>query len=123
MDQMMGDIAAMGGELFVMDDGWFGDKYPRKNDSYALGDWTVDKTKLPGGLQSLLDNARKHGIRFGIWLEPEMANTKSELYEKHPEWIIKAPEREVVCARGGTQVVLDLSNPQVQVLSYRRWTN
>lgn len=114
MDQMMGDIAAMGGELFVMDDGWFGDKYPRKNDSYALGDWTVDKTKLPGGLQSLLDNARKHGIRFGIWLEPEMANTKSELYEKHPEWIIKAPEREVVCARGGTQVVLDLSNPQVQ---------
>ena len=114
MDQMMGDIAAMGGELFVMDDGWFGDKYPRKNDSYALGDWTVDKTKLPGGLQSLLDNARKHGIRFGIWLEPEMTNTKSELYEKHPEWIIKAPEREVVCARGGTQVVLDLSNPQVQ---------
>ena len=79
-----------------------------------MGDWTVDKTKLPGGLQSLLDNARKHGIRFGIWLEPEMANTKSELYEKHPEWIIKAPEREVVCARGGTQVVLDLSNPQVQ---------
>ena len=46
---MMGDIAAMGGELFVMDDGWFGDKYPRKNYSYALGDWTVDKTKLPGG--------------------------------------------------------------------------
>ena len=108
------DVQKMGVDMLVMDDGWFGDKYPRKNDSYALGDWTVDKTKLPGGLQSLLDNARKHGIRFGIWLEPEMANTKSELYEKHPEWIIKAPEREVVCARGGTQVVLDLSNPQVQ---------
>ena len=54
----MGDIAAMGGELFVMDDGWFGDKYPRKNDSYALGDWTVDKTKLPGRLDLQKTEAR-----------------------------------------------------------------
>ena len=114
MEQMMNDIASMGGELFVMDDGWFGDKYPRKNDSYGLGDWTVDRTKLPGGLQSLLNDARKHGIRFGIWLEPEMTNTKSELYEQHPDWVIKAPERELICDRGGTQVVLDLSNPKVQ---------
>jgi alpha-galactosidase len=51
MDQMMGDIASMGGELFVMDDGWFGDKYPRKNDSSSLGDWVVDKNKLPEGIE------------------------------------------------------------------------
>ena len=80
MDQMMGDIASMGGELFVMDDGWFGDKYPRKT----------------------------------VWIEPEMANTVSELYEAHPDWIIKAPKREPVQGRGGTQVVLDMSNPKVQ---------
>lgn len=114
MDQMMGDIASMGGELFVMDDGWFGDKYPRKNDSSSLGDWTVDKNKLPDGIGGLIADAQKHGIRFGIWIEPEMANTTSELYEQHPDWIIKAPEREPVLGRGGTQVVLDLANPAVQ---------
>ena len=57
---------------------------------------------------------RKHGIKFGIWIEPEMANTISELYEKHPEWILKAPQRDPVLGRGGTQVVLDLANPEVQ---------
>ena len=56
----------------------------------------------------------KHGIKFGIWIEPEMANTTSELYEKHPEWILKAPQRDPVLGRGGTQVVLDLANPEVQ---------
>lgn len=114
MDQMMGDIAAMGGELFVMDDGWFGEKYPRKNDSSSLGDWKVDKAKLPEGIEGLLRDAKKHGIKFGIWIEPEMANTVSELYEKHPDWIIKAPRREAVLGRGGTQVVLDMANPKVQ---------
>ena len=114
MDQMMGDIASMGGELFVMDDGWFGDKYPRKTDNSSLGDWVVDKNKLPEGIEGLLRDAKKHGIKFGIWIEPEMANTVSELYEAHPDWIIKAPKREPVQGRGGTQVVLDLSNPKVQ---------
>lgn len=114
MDQMMGDIASMGGELFVMDDGWFGDKYPRKNDSSSLGDWVVDKDKLPEGIEGLVRDAKKHGIKFGIWIEPEMANTTSELYEKHPEWILKAPQRDPVLGRGGTQVVLDLANPEVQ---------
>lgn len=114
MDQMMGDIASMGGELFVMDDGWFGDKYPRKNDSSSLGDWVVDKDKLPEGIEGLIRDAKKHGIKFGIWIEPEMANTTSELYEKHPEWILKAPQRDPVLGRGGTQVVLDLANPEVQ---------
>ena len=114
MDQMMADIASMGGELFVMDDGWFGDKYPRKTDNSSLGDWVVDKNKLPEGIEGLLRDAKKHGIRFGIWIEPEMTNSVSELYEKHPDWIIKAPQREAVRGRGGTQLVLDLSNPKVQ---------
>lgn len=114
MDQMMGDIARMGGELFVMDDGWFGDKYPRNNDSSSLGDWVIDSRKLPNGIAGLISDADKHGIKFGIWIEPEMANTASELYEKHPEWIIKAPQRDAVLGRGGTQVVLDLANPAVQ---------
>ena len=114
MDQMMKDIASMGGELFVMDDGWFGDKYPRKTDNSSLGDWVVDKNKLPEGIEGLLRDAKKNGVKFGIWIEPEMANTTSELYEAHPDWIIKAPKREPVLGRGGTQVVLDLANPKVQ---------
>ena len=114
MDQMMGDIASMGGELFVMDDGWFGVKYPRKTDNCALGDWKVDTNKLPEGIEGLIRDAKKHGIKFGIWIEPEMSNTVSELYEAHPDWIIKAPKREPVLGRGGTQVVLDMANPKVQ---------
>ena len=114
MDQMMGDIASMGGELFVMDDGWFGDKYPRKTDNCALGDWVVDKNKLPEGIEGLLRDAKKHGIKFGIWIEPEMTNSVSELYDAHPDWIIKAPKREPVLGRGGTQLILDMGNPKVQ---------
>ncbi|MCR5077765.1 MAG: alpha-galactosidase [Prevotella sp.] len=114
MDQMMGDIADMGGELFVMDDGWFGGKYPRKVDNSSLGDWVVDRQKLPDGIEGLLRDARKHNIKFGIWIEPEMTNTISELYEKHPDWVLKAPNRAPVTGRGGTQLVLDLSNPKVQ---------
>ena len=114
MDQMMGDIASMGGELFVMDDGWFGVKYPRKTDNCALGDWEVDTHKLPEGIEGLLRDAKKHGIKFGIWIEPEMANSVSELYDAHPDWIIKAPKRKAVKGRGGTQLVLDLANPKVQ---------
>lgn len=114
MQDMMSDIASMGGELFVMDDGWFGSKYPRNNDSTSLGDWTVDTRKLPSGIQGLIDAARQRGIKFGLWIEPEMANTVSELYEKHPEYIIKPDHRNAVLGRGGTQVVLDLSNPAVQ---------
>lgn len=114
MDQMMGDIASMGGELFVMDDGWFGVKYPRKTDNCALGDWKVDTHKLPEGIEGLLRDAKKHGIKFGIWIEPEMTNSVSELYDAHPDWIVKAPKRDAVQGRGGTQLVLDMSNPKVQ---------
>lgn len=114
MINMMDDIAKFGGELFVMDDGWFGDKYPRNNDSSSLGDWVVDKRKLPGGISTLTQAARQRGIKFGIWIEPEMCNTVSELYEKHPDWMLQTKGRELKQGRGGTQVVLDLTNPKVQ---------
>ncbi len=118
MAQMMADISSMGGELFVMDDGWFGAKYPRTRDNSSLGDWTVDTGKLPNGINGLLDMADRNGIRFGIWIEPEMTNTISELYEKHPEYIIRPTNREPVLGRGGTQAVLDMSNPKVQDLVF-----
>lgn len=114
MAAMMRDIASLGGELFVMDDGWFGDKYRRDNESVALGDWVCDRVKLPGGIKALTDSARKAGVGFGLWLEPEMADISSEIYEKHPDWIVKAAGREPVTGRGGAQVVLDFSNPRVR---------
>ncbi len=114
MEQMMTDIANLGGELFVMDDGWFGDKYPRDNDHTSLGDWMVAKKKLPEGVEGLVNAAKERGIKFGIWIEPEMVNTKSELYEKHPEWVLSDPKRPLIQGRGGTQAVLDLCNPKVQ---------
>ena len=114
MDQMMKDIADLGGELFVMDDGWFGEKYPRNNGTSSLGDWGVNKTKLPLGIKGLTDAAKKHGIKFGIWIEPEMANTISEIYEKHPEWTLQCKNRKQTTGRGKTQIVLDLCNPKVQ---------
>lgn len=123
MDQMMGDIAAMGGELFVMDDGWFGGKYPRNNDTSSLGDWEVDKKKLPAGIEGLLAAADKRGVKFGIWVEPEMTNKVSELYERHPDWVIKAAGRDLNYGRGGTQLVLDLSNPKVQDFAYGVFDN
>ena len=111
---MMDDIKGMGGELFVMDDGWFGDKYQRNTDNSSLGDWVVDKRKLPGGLKTLCDAARQRGIKFGIWLEPEATNTTSELYEKHPDWVLQTAGRELKLGRGGTQLVLDMTNKKVQ---------
>lgn len=114
MNNMMKNIADMGGELFVMDDGWFGVKYPRDNSKAGLGDWTVDTRKLPKGINGLIKEAKKNKIDFGIWIEPEMVNTKSELYEKHPEYVIKPEHREALTGRGGTQLVLDMANPAVQ---------
>ncbi len=118
MAQMMDDIASMGGELFVMDDGWFGDKYPRKNDHSSLGDWVVDKNKLPAGIPGLVKTASSKGIKFGIWIEPEMTNSISELFDAHPDWVIKAPNRELVKGRGGTQLVLDMSKKAVQDFAF-----
>lgn len=115
MKQMAKDIASIGGELFVIDDGWFGsEKYPRDNDKQGLGDWGLQTKKLPHGLQGMVETCKAEGIKFGIWLEPEMVNIKSELYEKHPDWVLNAAGREPVTGRGGTQMVLDLCNPAVQ---------
>ena len=114
MEQMMADIASMGGELFVMDDGWFGDKHPRDIDNAGLGDWVVNPKKLPDGIAGLLRDAAKHHIGFGIWIVPELTYSRSELYEKHPDWVMKVPGQDFITARGGTQAVLDLTNPAVQ---------
>ena len=115
MHRMAGDIASIGGELFVIDDGWFGSaKYPRNDDTQGLGDWNLLPGKLPNGLQGMVDACREEGVKFGIWIEPEMANTRSELFEKHPDWVVNARGREFATGRGGTQVVLDLCNPAVQ---------
>lgn len=109
---MIDDAAAMGVEMFVLDDGWFGNKYPRDNDRQGLGDWAINKKKLPNGLKPFADRCKQKGIRFGIWVEPEMINPKSELAEKHPEWIMRSPNRKDLFLRN--QLDLDLSNPKVQ---------
>lgn len=110
--RMIDDAAAMGVEMFVLDDGWFGNKYPRNSDKAGLGDWQVNKEKLPHGIQYLIDYTREKGLKFGIWIEPEMVNPKSELAEKHPEWIVQSPGREKLTMRN--QLLLDLSNPKVR---------
>lgn len=102
----------LGMELFLLDDGWFGKKYPRDGDHQGLGDWVPDPKKLPNGLGALTDAAHQRGLRFGIWLEPEMVNPKSELFEKHPDWAIRQPSRELDLQRH--QLVLDLTNPAVE---------
>jgi alpha-galactosidase len=102
----------LGVDLFLLDDGWFANKYPRDNDKAGLGDWEVNKRKLSNGIGYLLKEAQNKQINFGIWIEPEMVNPKSELYEKHPDWVLKAPNRPEDLQR--TQLVLDLTNPKVQ---------
>lgn len=111
------DAADMGFELFLLDDGWFGDKYPRDNDNAGLGDWMVNRKKLPNGIGYLVKEANQNHIRFGIWLEPEMVNPKSELYEKHPDWVIGQPNRPLDLSRN--QLILDLSNPKVRDFVYQ----
>lgn len=102
----------LGVDLFLLDDGWFGNAFPRDNDKAGLGDWQENKTKLPHGIGHLVSEANKKGIKFGIWLEPEMVNPKSELYQKHPDWILRLPNRAENLSRN--QLVLDLINPDVQ---------
>ncbi|WP_372775358.1 alpha-galactosidase [Mangrovibacterium sp.] len=113
---MMDDAAELGIETFVLDDGWFGNKYPRSNDDAGLGDWQTNKNKLPRGLDYLIDYAHSKGLKFGLWIEPEMVNPESELAENHPEWIVQSPGREKIAWRN--QLLLDLSNPKVQDFVY-----
>lgn len=103
---MMKRAADLGIELFVLDDGWFGNRFPRNDARAGLGDWQVNRAKLPHGLEGLIRHAEELGIRFGIWVEPEMVNPHSELYQDHPEWVIGLPHRENRQER--SQYLLDL---------------
>ncbi|MBO7721519.1 MAG: alpha-galactosidase [Kiritimatiellae bacterium] len=112
--RMMDGLAEMGGEMFVVDDGWFGNgRYARDNDRNGLGDWRVNARKLPRGLGHLAGEAKSRGLKFGLWVEPEMVNVTSELYTRHPEWAMRCKGRPLGTGRGGTQCVLDFTNPDV----------
>ena len=121
---MMDGVKEMGGEMFVLDDGWFGKgKYARDDVNKAtagLGDWCVNTEKLPRGLGFLADEAGKRGLKFGIWVEPEMANTNSWLVQRHPEWMLQEKGRPVIVGRGKSQVVLDFTNPAVRDDMFRQ---
>ncbi|MBK7478349.1 MAG: alpha-galactosidase [Bacteroidales bacterium] len=116
LTSILDDTKKMGLDVFLLDDGWFANKYPRNHDRAGLGDWQENKAKLPGGLGYLVKEADARGVKFGIWIEPEMVNPKSELYETHPEWILKLPNRPEHYFRN--QLVLDLTNPKVQEFVY-----
>lgn len=110
--KLMDDAVKLGVDMFLLDDGWFANKYPRSSDRQGLGDWQETADKLPNGIGHLTEAAKKKGIKFGLWIEPEMVNPKSELYEQHKDWVIHLPNREEYYFRN--QMVLDLSNPKVQ---------
>ena len=107
--------AELGVELFVMDDGWFG---VRDDDTSGLGDWYVDQRKFPSGLNPLIEYVNSLGMEFGIWVEPEMVNVRSELYAQHPDWIYHFPTRPRSESRN--QLVLNFGRADVQafVLSF-----
>lgn len=100
---------SVGIELFVMDDGWFGE---REDDTSSLGDWQENRKKLPGGVAGLSKKIRELGMDFGIWVEPEMVNTDSRLYREHPDWTLEIPGK--AHSEGRHQRLLDLTNPRVQ---------
>lgn len=113
------ESADLGAKLFVMDDGWFGNKYPRVSDNAGLGDWEVNKERFPNGLNPLVKNITEltaanssDSLQFGLWFEPEMVNPSSSLYEEHPDWVIHAgpyPRSET-----RNQLVLNLALLEVQ---------
>ena len=98
----------LGVEMFVLDDGWFKN---RNDDNAGLGDWIPDTEKLPDGLGGLIEKINNMGLRFGLWIEPEMVNEDSDLYRTHPDWALTAPNRAPMMARN--QLVLDLSRKEV----------
>jgi alpha-galactosidase len=98
----------LGIELFVLDDGWFG---KRNDDHTSLGDWFVNREKLPNGIDGLSRRIADLGLRFGIWIEPEMVSERSELFAAHPDWAFGVPGRPRT--EGRQQLVLDLGRPEV----------
>ncbi len=100
--------AECGTDMLVMDDGWFG---ARNDDCAGLGDWYVNTDKFKNGLPSFVNKVKAYGIKFGIWLEPEMVNPDSDLYRTHPEWCLQVKDRKNLLSRH--QLVLDMGNPAV----------
>ena len=112
--QKIADCSAdLGVELLVIDDGWFG---RRDTDNCSLGDWTVDRRKLPGGLEAVYENVRKNGMQLGIWFEPEMVSPDSDLYRAHPDWALHISGRPR--SEGRHQLILDLTRQDVQDYLY-----
>ena len=109
------EAAELGIEMLVLDDGWFGD---RNSDNAGLGDWYVNEDKIKCGLKSLVEKVNEKGLKFGIWVEPEMINEDSDLYRKHPDWALKMPGR--MPNRTRNQLVLDMSRPEVIDYLYER---
>lgn len=115
LTDMMDGVKEMGGEMFVIDDGWFGrGEFARDDDRRGLGDWVLNEKKLPHGLEWLVNQTKDRSLGFGIWVEPEMANTASELVKAHPDWVLREKTRPLRQGRGGSQVVLDMTNPAVR---------
>lgn len=98
----------LGIELFVLDDGWFGERH---DDSSSLGDWFENKDKLPNGIKGLSEKIKSLGLMFGLWFEPEMSSKGTKLYDEHPDWLIATPERAP--SHGRNQFVLDFSREEV----------
>jgi alpha-galactosidase len=106
--KLAGRAAELGAELFVMDDGWFG---RRTGEHAGLGDWQVNPERFPGGLGPLVDEVHRLGMKFGLWVEPEMVNPDSELYHEHPDWVLHQPNRRRSELRN--QLVLNFADPEV----------
>jgi alpha-galactosidase len=117
IQDMMKDSAQLGIELYVLDDGWFGNgKQARVNSRAGLGDWQFNTQRFPNELDAVMKTADQLGIEFGIWFEPEMINEKSALFAGHPEWVMQYPDRPLALQR--TQTALDVANPAVQNLMF-----
>ena len=106
--------ASVGVELFVLDDGWFG---ARVNDTRGLGDWTPNPDRFPDGLRPLADAVHALGMKFGVWVEPEMVNPDSDLYRAHPDWVLHYRDRRRTTARN--QLVLNFARPDVAEWAHR----
>ncbi|MCC4044223.1 alpha-galactosidase [Enterococcus gallinarum] len=109
LEQIVDEAKVLGIELFVLDDGWFG---ARENDLTSLGDWYENKGKLASGLRGFAEKVHQKGLKFGLWLEPEMISEASELYRQHPDWVLKVPGRSPALSR--SQFVLDFSREDVR---------
>lgn len=108
----------LGAELFVLDDGWFGERHSTQN---GLGDWYVNEGKFPNGLEELIGEVKNLGMMFGIWVEPEMVNPKAQLYQDHPDWIYHYETRVSDTSR--VQYVLNVTKPEVREFIYNMLDN